>query len=233
MYSELFCKIYDELGWNFFPEFFGRELVGWIRDRELPVSSCLDLACGTGILCGILAEEGLEVCGADLSEGMIRIARERYPDIPFEIADMTRYSPKRSWDLVTCTGDALNHILNKEDLERVFQTVHDCLTPGGWFVFDMLREEGVPDPDPFEFDDESGVHVRFQVIRDELARTHLQIRAEESGKPVVEEEIIERLYDPEEVCHLLRKTGFSAAAFQDCPFGKGKAGTSWFFQARI
>ncbi len=233
MYSEMFCRIYNELGWNFFPEFFGQELVRWLREQERPAASCLDLACGTGVLCGILAEAGLEVCGADLSEGMIRIARERYPDIPFEAADMICYTPKRSWDLVTCTGDALNHILDEKDLETVFQMVSGCLTPGGWFVFDMLREEGVPDPEPFEFDDASGVHVRFQVVRDALSRTHLQIQAEEQGKPPLREEIIERLYDPEEICRMLRKNGFSHTAFQDRPFGRGAAGTSWFFQAGI
>lgn len=233
MYSDIFCKIYDELGWNYFPEFFGQELLRWMRDGELPIASCLDLACGTGILCGILAAEGLEVSGADLSEGMIRIAREKYPDIPFEVADMTCYVPKRSWDLVACTGDALNHLLDPADLRKAFRAVRDCLAPGGWYVFDMLREEGVPDPEPFEFDDASGAHVRFQVLRDEQLRTHLKIRAEEPGAPAVEEEIIERLYDPEEICCMLKAAGFSYTAYQDRPFGRGKAGTDWFFQARI
>ena len=233
MYSDMFCRIYNELGWNYFPEFFGRELIAWIRNLDQPVTSCLDLACGTGILCGILAEEGLDVRGSDISKGMIRIAREKFPDIPFEAEDMTCFTPDRKWDLVTCTGDAVNHILEPEDLRRVFRSVRDGLTPGGWFVFDILREEGVPDPEPFEFDDSSGVHVRFQVVRDAQARTHLLIRAEESGKPVVEEEITERLYAPEEISRMLKAAGFSSVLYQDCPFGKGKAGTSWFFQAQV
>ena len=231
MYSDMFCRIYNELGWNFFPEFFGQELVCWIREQKLAVFSCLDLACGTGILCGILAGEGMEVCGTDISEGMIRIAREKYPDIPFSVEDMTRWQPERRWDLVTCTGDALNHILEPEKLQKVFCSVRKALHPGGWFVFDILREEGVPDPEPFAFDDTSGAHVRFQVLRDEEARTHLQIRAEEDGKPVVEEEIVERLYAPEDISCMLQTAGFSSVAYQDRPFGKGRAGTSWFFQA--
>lgn len=233
MYSDMFCKIYNELGWNYFPEFFGRELVCWIQEQEQPITSCLDLACGTGILCGILAEAGLDVCGSDISEGMIHIARERYPGIPFEIADMTCLHPGRRRDLVTCTGDALNHILEPEDLEKVFRSVRESLMPGGWFVFDILREEGVPDPEPFEFDDASGTHIRFQVVRDAQSLTHLQVRAEESGKPVVEEDITERLYEPDEISSMLRAAGFSTVFYQDRPFGRGKAGTSWFFQARV
>ena len=233
MYSDLFCRIYNELGWNFFPEFFGRELVSWTEEQEKPVGSCLDLACGTGILCGILAEEGLEVCGTDISEGMIRIAREKYPDIPFEVSDMTCWHPDRKWDLVTCTGDALNHVLEPKDLEKVFRSVRDALTPGGWFVFDILREEGVPDPEPFEFDDSTGMHVRFQVVRDVPGLTHLQVRAEEDGSLLVEEDIAERLYDPEEICRMLNAAGFPRVSYQDCPFGKGKPGTSWFFQAQV
>ena len=70
----------------------------------------LDLGCGTGILCEILHKSGIEASGMDFSEGMIEIARNENPDIPFEVANMITFCPDRSYDLVTCTGDALNHI---------------------------------------------------------------------------------------------------------------------------
>ena len=83
--------------------------------------SVLDVACGTGVLCRILQDGGIRSRGMDLSEGMIAIAREANPDIPFDVADMITYRPQRQFDLVTCTGDAVNHISDLSDVEKIFQ----------------------------------------------------------------------------------------------------------------
>ena len=69
---------------------------------------------------------------------MIRIARERSPDIHYDVADMTTYRPEKSFDLVTCTGDALNHIPLLTDVEKIFQNVYRYTAPGGYFIFDIL-----------------------------------------------------------------------------------------------
>ena len=75
MYSDAFCKVYNEFGWNYFPEAFARQLLQWIEENQLPVRDCLDLACGTGVLCRVLKDAGLSPRGMDFSQGMIRIAR--------------------------------------------------------------------------------------------------------------------------------------------------------------
>ena len=49
---------------------------------------------------------------------MIAIARENCPEAHFEVADMTIYRPERQFDLVTCTGDAINHIPDLADVKR-------------------------------------------------------------------------------------------------------------------
>ena len=79
MYSDVFCKVYNEFGWNYYPEIFGQELLLWLEEETIPVKRCLDLACGTGILCGILREAGIEASGMDFSAGMIEIARADSP----------------------------------------------------------------------------------------------------------------------------------------------------------
>ena len=124
MYSDVFCKVYNEFGWNYYPEAFGGQLLRWMEETKADVKSALDLACGTGILCRILHETGVAACGADLSEGMIAIAREHNPEIPFEVADMITYRPEEQFDLVTCTGDALNHIMSLADVKTIFRNVH-------------------------------------------------------------------------------------------------------------
>jgi hypothetical protein len=43
----------------------------------------------------------------------------------------------REVDLVTCLGDALNHLLRVQDLEAAFASVRRALRPGGLYVFDL------------------------------------------------------------------------------------------------
>ena len=59
MYSDAFCKVYNEFGWNYFPEAFGEQLLAWLEQNRVTVKSSLDLACGTGVLCEILHEKGI------------------------------------------------------------------------------------------------------------------------------------------------------------------------------
>ena len=121
MYSNVFCKVYNEFGWNYYPEIFGQQLLTWLERKNLKPKTAMDLACGTGILCSILDAAGIAASGMDFSSGMIEIARQNAPHLHFDVADMTTYRPDRHFDLVTCTGDAVNHIPALSSEEKIFQ----------------------------------------------------------------------------------------------------------------
>ena len=209
MYSDVFCKVYNEFGWNCYPEAFGQHLLQWLTEQHLTVKSCLDLGCGTGILCEILHNQGMEVWGMDFSEGMIEIARGNNPQIHYEVADMIQYRPERTFDLVTCTGDALNHILNLSDVERIFRNVYECLNPGGYFVFDILNEKEVSACEPFDVDFDEGIRAVFQITKDERGVVNLRTKIYEQDVFRFEEVITEIIHDPAAVCEGLRRCGFT------------------------
>ena len=210
MYSDLFCRIYDTLGWNAYPEELAEQIWRWLRLRGRPAESCLDLGCGTGVLCAGLAAHGLDTLGTDLSPGMIALARERFPALRFETADMTDFSLPRRFDLITCTGDALNHLPEPEDLRRAFCCVRAALSEGGVFLFDLLCEGEIPSPEPFELDFSDALKARFRVERSGDT-VRLLVEARENGVPTLRETVTERLYDPALVLALLRETGFRKA----------------------
>lgn len=232
MYSEVFCKVYNEFGWNYYPEAFGEQLVLWLEETGVKVRTSLDLACGTGILCEILRKSGIRASGMDFSEGMIRIARESSPDIPYEVADMVTYRPEKQFDLVTCTGDALNHILKWEDVEQIFRNVYGYLSPGGYFVFDILNENEVSTSEPFEMDFSETVKVWFQMTRPREKTVNLQIRVYENGQMQLEENITETVHDPAAVCQALGRCGFEVVKCADRLRDSGNPGTTWFVIAR-
>ncbi|MBR7178401.1 MAG: class I SAM-dependent methyltransferase [Oscillospiraceae bacterium] len=208
MYSDVFCKVYNEFGWNYYPEAFGEQLLQWLSDHNVSVGSAMDLACGTGVLCRILKEQGIRAHGMDFSTGMIAIAREADPDIPYDVADMTTYRPEAQFDLVTCTGDALNHIPDLADVERIFANVHAYLAPGGHFIFDLLDEKEISTSEPFDLDFDEHIRARFRITRPAADKVHLQTEVFEDGVHSFTEDIFETVHDRSAVLSMLQRQGF-------------------------
>ena len=232
MYSDVFCKVYNEFGWNYYPEIFGEQLLQWLKQKNLHPKTAMDLACGTGILCGILDAAGIHASGMDFSAGMIDIARQNNPQLHFDVADMTTYCPAKQFDLVTCTGDAVNHIPELADVAKIFQNVYAYLAPGGFFMFDLLNEHEVSTGEPFEMDFTPVTKVWFQMTRPAENKVNLKIRVFENGGLTFEENIRETIHDPETVCQLLAKCGFTDITCRDRLLPENNPGTTWFVTVR-
>ena len=232
MYSEVFCRVYNEFGWNYYPEIFGEQLLKWMEAEQFQPETALDLGCGTGVLCRILRDRGIRAAGMDYSEGMIDIARQEDPHTPYEVADMITYRPRKQFDLVTCTGDALNHIGTLADIGKIFENVHAYTSPGGYFVFDILNENEVSTSEPFEMDFTDTVRVWFQMTRPADKEVNLKIRVYEKGQLQFEENIRERIYDPNDICRLLEERGFTVLRCADRLLDDAGHGTTWFVIAR-
>jgi len=231
MYSDIFCKVYNEFGWNYYPEAFGEQLLQWMQVQNFHPKTSMDLACGTGVLCEILRDQGIESAGMDYSRGMMDIARSRDSRIPYEVADMTTFQPDKQFDLVTCTGDAVNHITELSDVEKIFQNVYAYLAPGGYFIFDLLNENEVSDSEPFEMDFTETTKVWFQMTRPAENKVNLTIRVYENSKLQLEEVIRETIHDVPTICALLQKCGFNVLRCADRMLDDGGHGTTWFLIA--
>jgi SAM-dependent methyltransferase len=232
MYSDVFCKVYNEFGWNYYPEIFGEQLLEWLRRNDVKPRKAMDLACGTGILCEILYKSGIQASGMDLSAGMIDIARQGNPEIHYDVADMITYRPEKQFDLVTCTGDAINHTSDLADVERIFRNVYAYTSPGGYFIFDILNENEVSTSEPFEMDFSDTVRVWFQMIQPGDKQVNLKVRVYENGQLQFEENIRETIHDPAVICDLLRVAGFEVIKCSHRLLETGDPGTTWFVVAK-
>lgn len=230
MYSDAFCKVYNEFGWNYFPEAFGEELMTWIRQNQVEIRTSLDLACGTGILCEVMQKNGIQAAGMDFSEGMIEIAKKRNPEIDYEVADMITYRPDKKFDLVTCTGDALNHIIDLENVEKIFQNIYAYLSEGGYFIFDLLNEKEVSFGEPIDLDFSDTVKAQFMITKDLEGMINLRTKvfelvgedmdsclderivtfedSDKKWKLQFEEVIKETVHDVEKILEMMRSCGF-------------------------
>jgi demethylmenaquinone methyltransferase/2-methoxy-6-polyprenyl-1,4-benzoquinol methylase len=113
----------------------------WKRDmiRRLPPApqpACLDLACGTGDLCFLLAARypSGKILGTDITDAMLELARKRnqFANVEFTNADMMNTDlPAANCDIVT-GGYALR---NAPDLDRALAEIARVLKPGGAAAF--------------------------------------------------------------------------------------------------
>ena len=233
MYSDAFCKVYNEFGWNYFPEAFGEQLLLWLEENQVEVKKSLDLACGTGELCEILHAKGIQSSGMDFSEGMIEIAKSRNPEIFYEVADMITYRPEKQFDLVTCTGDAINHIMDLSDVFKIFQNVYAYLNDGGYFIFDILSEKEVPMAEPIDLDFSDEVKAQFMVTTDKDGYINLKTTVFENDGQQFEENIRETVHDEKKICELLLDAGFQLIKCDHHLLeNEGNHSATWYIIAR-
>ena len=232
MYSDVFCKVYNEFGWNYYPEAFGEQLLKWLERHGVRVRTALDLACGTGVLCRSMKAAGIESRGMDFSEGMIAIARAESPDSPYDVADMTVSPPDGQCDAVACTGDAVNPIPGLGDVGRTFENVFAYLAPGGYFIFDLLDENEISTEEPFDLQFDEHISARFQITRPAENRVHLQTKVFEDGVHSFTEDIFETVHDRQAVLALLKKAGFSLHACAHRLLEDSPEVATWYVIAR-
>ena len=131
-------QIYD-LGWGKFAEQYLSLIAQLFNEHDIKRARILDLACGTGVLAIALANRGHSVHGIDISPEMVTIAKSKssgMANISFDVQDISRFHVRGKFDLITCTFDSLNYLLNIDDVKAMFCRVASALRKSGLFVFD-------------------------------------------------------------------------------------------------
>lgn len=90
----------------------------------------LDAGCGTGDLANIISESGAVVKGIDSSAEMIEKAKQKYPQLNFEIASITAFTKKNFFDAIFSNA-TLHWVTEKEKAAACF---YKSLKPGGRLV---------------------------------------------------------------------------------------------------
>ena len=121
---------------------FYREI---LKREGLNPRTAVDLACGTGSVTAILAKQGLEVTGVDLSEEMLTVAMEKVMDMEqpprFICQPLQELYLPRGVDLAVCALDSLDYITEPADCKEAIRRVYKALNPGGIFIFDVNTPE--------------------------------------------------------------------------------------------
>ena len=104
-----------------------------IRRFNRDAETLLDVACGTGGHLDYLREH-YRVAGLDITPGLLAIARERYPEIPFHEGDMADFNLDRKFDVITCLFCSIGYVRTVERVEMAVACMSRHLQPGGVLI---------------------------------------------------------------------------------------------------
>jgi demethylmenaquinone methyltransferase / 2-methoxy-6-polyprenyl-1,4-benzoquinol methylase len=115
------AKIID--AWNF------KNLKKFVNNKK--INKALDLACGTGRISNNLLNISDQVYGVDISEEVLKIAKQKYPQLKLTQSEVTNLPYDNNYfDLVIING-SLHHFFA---VEETLTEAYRVLKPGGLFV---------------------------------------------------------------------------------------------------
>lgn len=220
-YDLLMCRV-DYPGWiRYFIQIFE-------RFRIMP-KKILDLACGTGTPTLLLARQGYEMIGMDISKEMLEVANEKAkstlpsynPTIRFIHGDIRDFDLEEKVDVVISLFDSLNYLLDEKDLLLSYASTYKTLREEGYFIFDMntqfgLSQYGSNGKEVREVDGLLSIWRNSFDRNRKIARLDLTlfVKEERRGREIpptyqrIDEVHEERGYAPEVIGKLLKEAGF-------------------------
>lgn len=87
---------------------------------DISGKTVLDFGCGKGDFCGFLKEKGIaaDYCGIDINEGLISLAKTKYPEAEFIAMDIDVTSFDRTFDIIFVCGVFNLRIAGIEESEK-------------------------------------------------------------------------------------------------------------------
>jgi SAM-dependent methyltransferase len=108
------------------------------RRQGLSGRRLLDVGCGTGKSFLPMLRRGWEVTACDISAAMLELAQAKAGNCArLSVADMRELPVFGEFDLVWALDDAVNYLLDEEELGKALSGMRANLAPGGLLMFDV------------------------------------------------------------------------------------------------
>ncbi len=139
VYDDFYADIYDYLVYN---DVKNEYEVGQIINSTSPSSESiiLDIGSGTGHHVGELNKQNLQVVGVDISEAMVKKAKENYPKAQFQqgnVLERSLFIPD-SFTHIMCMYFTIYYM---QDKNMFFKNCYYWLKPGGYLIVHLVNKE--------------------------------------------------------------------------------------------
>lgn len=135
---DAFAPTFDEFNRRYRYRSWTTKLLARARAAGLTGHKLLDVGCGTGLSFLVPLEQGFEVTGCDISPAMLARAREKVgPEVELFEADMRELPALGRFDLIWSLNDAMNYLMDEDQLVAALRGMRHNLAPGGVVLFDL------------------------------------------------------------------------------------------------
>ncbi len=195
----------------------------FIHFNVYPRQCIMDLACGTGNSTLPWSRRGYRVCGVDISEEMLAVARDKTRasnlQARFFKQDLRCINLPGQADVAVLYQDGLNYLLSANELRQAFTSIRTCLRPGGFFIFNLNMVEFLPTgPTPqVSYLDEQQMTLIWEssyTNEERVWQINLIAFLQETGNKYIKVEEVhrERSHSREELEPLFKQTGWHMRA---------------------
>ncbi len=133
-----FAYVYDRFMDNIPYDMWHSYIHGLLRDYNINNGIVAELACGTGTITSMLAADGYDMIGIDISGDMLSAAYSKCPSnvllLQQDIRELDLYGPAAA---MVCVCDGMNYLVSEKDLYNTLCRVRIFLDYGGVFIFDL------------------------------------------------------------------------------------------------
>lgn len=215
-----FSRIYDMLIQE---DIAYEEIASYILSLTSGRDLYLDLGCGTGTLSALIGRHFKASYLVDLSPDMLTEAVSKFTDqgIPYQAfaLSMDEIEFKKEFSLITSTIDALNYLLEEEEVQEVFHKVYHHLAEDGVFVFDVQSPYKIKEilgNNDFLYTTEDLVYTWENYLEKDIVEMTLNFFVRKGDLyERLEEFHEERAYEPDLLVSMLQQAGFQKIELYD------------------
>ncbi len=213
MYQD-FAGVYDRLMQDVDYVQWADYYMRLLQTHDAKAARIVECGCGTGSLTRHFAK-WYHVTAIDCSEDMLQIACDKLADCPnvqLSLQDMRCFQSHGEQDAVLATCDAVNYLLNEDDVLNFFHSSYKALKTGGMLLFDISTPHklfcvlpGVPWVD----DAEDLSYIWHNEVEDSVLHMYLSIFCKDGDVyHRIDEEQTQTCFPKERYIAMLTQAGF-------------------------
>ncbi|MBE7048846.1 MAG: class I SAM-dependent methyltransferase [Ruminococcaceae bacterium] len=223
MYQD-FATLYDMLTFDVDYEQMADFIQSRLKQNGHDKGLVLDLACGTGTLTLALSARGYDMLGADNSEDMLSVARQKKgaEKILFLHQPMESFELYGTVDAIVCALDSVNYLTEAEDFTSMLRLCANYLNPGGILIFDVNSEykfSHVLGQETYTYEQDNIYYIWENDFEKETGLCQLYLtffeKTEKGLYRRIDEEHTQRVYTHEDIKKALAQAGLSLQACYD------------------
>lgn len=176
-----------------------------------PGAEILDMAAGAGRHAISFAKRGFDVTAVDLSENLLKVAKENAKSgdikINFVHSDIRKFNPANKFDIVLNLFTSIGYFDSDEENFAIFKKAYLLLKDGGYFVLDYFNRNFLENNlVPSSIETKNGTEInQNRTIRGNRIIKEIIIRKNGSTKNFFESV---RMFSYNELQSELKKTGY-------------------------